>query len=515
MLARPHVITAALALAACGDRRPPDDTLVMVIDAPMVTSDARYAISNNDTKLGRLVASGLTAVDTATMEPRLDLAERYDRLDDLTYDFTLRAGITFADGTPVTAADVAWTFTSVIAKDSDAVAHKQLAERFTSVEALDARRVRFHLTAPLATLFSDLDFGVLERAKAGPDGKFAGGIVAGAGPYILTSLGPTGATLVANPRAAGAVPKVPKVELRVVKDSSARVLMLLGGSADLCQNCVRLDLLGDLAAQDAVHVERGPSALLTYLMMNTEDPQLKDPRVRQAIALALDREAIIHAKLSDRAVVATGLLPPDLWAYRGDVARWPHDPARARALLDEAGVRDPDGAGPEPRLRLTYKTSSDAFRLAIARVIAAQLADVGIEVEVRAFEFATFFADVKKGQFQLASMQTSDITEPDYLYTYFHSDRIPGPKNPDGGNRWRYRNARVDALTTLGRRQLDRAARLATYGEVQEILARDLPIIPLWHEDNVAITNAAVHGYTILPNARWAGLVTTAKSPAQ
>jgi peptide/nickel transport system substrate-binding protein len=522
MPARPDATTAAVAIAAavaltaaCGTRRPPDDTLVMVIDAPMTTSDARYAVTNNDSKLARLIAAGLTAVDTASMEPRLDLAERYDRIDDLTYDFTLRAGLVFSDGAPVTAADVAWTFTSTIAKDSDAVARKQLAERFTAVEALDARRVRFHLTAPLATLLSDLDFGILERARAGADGKFAGGIVIGAGPYTLSDNGATGAHLVANPRAPGPVPKIAHVDLRVVKDTSARILMLLGGSADLCQNCARMDLLADLDQQPGIKVVHGPSALLTYLMMNNEDPALRDPRVRQAIALALDRDAILHAKLSDRAVLATGLLPPDHWAYRGDVARWSHDLARARALLDEAGVRDPDGDGPAPRLKLTYKTSSDGFRVAIARVIAAQLAEVGIEVDVRAFEFATFFADIKKGQFQLASMQTSDITEPDYLYTYFHSERIPNPKNPDGGNRWRYRNARVDELTTLGRRQLDRAARLSSYGEVQAILARDLPIIPLWHEDNVAITNAAVSGYTILPNARWVGLVTTTKTPRE
>jgi peptide/nickel transport system substrate-binding protein len=220
---------------------------------------------------------------------------------------------------------------------------------------------------------------------------------------------------------------------------------------------------------------------------------------------------VIAAKLGGHAVPATGLMAPGHWAYAGDVERWDHDADRARRLLDEAGLTDPDGPGPRPRLRLTYKTSSDQFRVAIARVLAAQLGEVGIEVDVRAFEFATFFADVKKGQYQLASMQTTDIGEPDFYLTYFHSDRIPSKADPDAGNRWRYRNARVDELVVQGRTELDRARRLAMYAEVQQIVAREVPIVPLWHEDNVVVANRDVTGYTITPNARLSGLVTTIK----
>src|SRR5262249_43086301 len=144
--------------------------------------------------------------------------------------------------------------------------------------------------------------------------------------------------------------------------------------------------------------------------------------------------------------------------------------------------------------------------VAIARVIAAQLAEVGIAVEVRPFEFATFFADVKKGAYQLASMQTAEITEPDYYFMYFHSSWIPTPDNPDGFNRWRYRNPRVDARTEAGRSELDRDRRLAIYAEVQRLVAEDVPIVPLWHEHNVVLTNVDVQGYTTTPNARLSGL---------
>jgi peptide/nickel transport system substrate-binding protein len=284
--------------------------------------------------------------------------------------------------------------------------------------------------------------------------------------------------------------------------------MLVGGSADLMQNALRGDLVDEVAQRPRVRVAAAPSTILTYMMCNLDDPILRDLRVREAIALALDRPAVIDARFEGRATLATGLLPPASWAYEPDVPRWTRDLPRARALLDAAGYRPgPDGV----RLRLVYKTSSDTFRVAIARLLAAQLAEAGIAVEVRAFEFATFFADVKKGDYQLATMQTAPITEPDFYFAYFHSSRIPTPDDPDAQNRWHYRNAELDRVTELGRHTLDPAARKPLYAVAQRLVARDLPIIPLWHEDNVALFNVGVTGYQLVADGRLAGLVTAAK----
>jgi peptide/nickel transport system substrate-binding protein len=509
------LVIAASAAAAGGcearDRRTPDDTVVILIENPVGTLDPRYTTSNYETKFSRLVAPGLVALDTPDMAPRLELAESMTLIDELTWEVALRADARFSDGTPVTAADVAWTYQTMIAEGSDSVYAKQFRERFTRIEALDERRVRFHLVAPLATFTTDVDMGILAAHAAGPDGRFPGGRVVGAGPYRLGSLGSTRLVLEASPHYHGEPPRLPRVDVRVVRDQSARIVMLVGGSADLVQNVVRLDLIDDVAERDRIAIDAGPSNILTYMMFNNEDPALDDVRVRQAIALAIDRRRIVEAKFSGRAVLATGLLPPDHWCYEPEVARWDYDPARARRLLDEAGFPDPDGDGPAPRLRLVYKTSADQFRVALARVIAAQLGDVGIDVEVRAFEFATFFADVKKGAYQIATMQTTDIGEPDFYRTYFHSGRIPSPADPNAGNRWRYRNARIDELTERGRRVVDLGERKRIYAEVQRIIADQVPIVALWHEDNVVLTNRDVVGYQILPNARFNGLVTVEK----
>jgi peptide/nickel transport system substrate-binding protein len=167
------------------------------------------------------------------------------------------------------------------------------------------------------------------------------------------------------------------------------------------------------------------------------------------------------------------------------------------------------------RLHLVYKTSADAFRVTIARIIAAQLARVGIDVEVRSFEFATVFADIKKGNYQIATMTSPEITEPDFYFWFFHSSRWPSAKDPDGSNRWRYANPRMDHLVEAGRSELDLGRRKALYAEAQRIAAEDLPIIPLWHEDNVVLHNVDVTGYQIVPNARFVGLISTSKAAIQ
>lgn len=489
-------------LAACPSRksRTPADTLVVVLDGVMTSADPRYTLSNYDGKLAKLAYAGLMAVDTPSLEPRLDLAMRVDRIDDLTYEVEVRPDAKFSDGSPVLAADVAFTFESMMAEDSDSPLHRGFSERFSKVEVTGERVVRFHLRSPLATFLTDIDFGIVSRTKKG------------AGPFIVRELDAQHALLDRNPHYVP-LPKMEHVEIKFVPDASARLLMLVGGSADLVQNGVRLDLLDEVAERPRVKLTASPSALLTYLIFNNDDPLLRDKRVRQAIALALDRPQLVSAMFDGRCVMATGLLPPSSAFYEPDVARWNRDLVRAKALLDEAGYRDPDGDGPTPRMSLVYKTSSDAFRVSLAKVIAAQLSQVGIAVEVRSFERLTFFADLKKGLYQLASAQTSDIADPDFYFTYFHSSRIPDAANPDGLNRWKYRNARVDELTKAGRAELDREKRKALYSEVQKILADELPVVPLWHEDNVTFTNRAVEGYTMTPNARLNGLVATWKHP--
>ncbi len=506
------MVAAAIAAASCGprDRRTPDDTAVVLVSEPFNNLDPRYTETAADIMLSRLIAPGLTTIETATLEPRLLLAASIDVREDA-IDVVIRPDARVSDGSPVTAADVAFTFESMRDPAMGSTLMRPMRDRFSRVEARGEREVRFHLVKPLATAMTDLDFGIVSRRAAGEDGRFAGGAVVGAGPYAIESFSPEEVRLRRSPTWSSADVHIERVRVRVVRDANARALMMVGGSADLTQNGVRVDLVDDLAARERVAVTTGRGARLTYLMLNTRDPALSDVRVRQAIALALDRERVLRTKLEGRAILATGLLPPGHWAYSGAVPTYHRDLARAAALLDAAGYRDPDGPGGRPRLRLTYKTSSDALRVALARVWAAQLGEVGIEVEVQSFEFATVFTDYKRGNYQIGSLQTATIAEPDFLLAYFHSSRIPTAEDPNALNRMRYASARVDELTDLGRRTLDRDRRRALYAEVQAILARDLPVVPLWHEDNVALTNVDLLGFELRPTGQLWGLAPASK----
>jgi peptide/nickel transport system substrate-binding protein len=508
------VLALAVALAACArkERRTADDTLVYVLDINLVDLDTRWALSSQEIKISRLLAPALVSVDQPSLEARLELAEAITSVDPRTWDVRVKPGIKFPDGSALTARDVAYTFRSTIDPANRAAYYRHYSERLDRVDVLDERTVRFHLKKPLATFVTDLDFGIVSEAGAmRHGGRWPGGFTVGAGAFQLTHLEPGLAVAERNPHYFGPPPPMRRIEFRSMADINARLLVLVGGSADLMINAVRLDLLPRLEEKPRLHITTAPSALLSYLMLNNADPILADARVRRAIAYAIDRDKIVRGKFDGRAVLATGLIPPGHWAYSGDVVRYDHDPARARALLDEAGFADPDGDGPLPRFTLVYKTSSDGFRLAIARLIAEYLGEVGIAVDVRPFEFATFFADVKKGNYQLASMQTAEIAEPDMYYPYFHSERIPTPELPDLGNRWRYSSQRADELIMRGRHTLERDARKGIYAELQRVLSEDVPIVPLWHEHNVVIANRTVAGFELLPNARIPSLARVVK----
>ena len=217
---------------------------------------------------------------------------------------------------------------------------------------------------------------------------------------------------------------------------------------------------------------------------------LRDVRVRQAIAYAIDRKAIIEYLRRGLGVPAVGLLPALSWAFAADAFSFPYDPARARALLDEAGYLDPDGDGPRPRLRLSLKTSSTLeFNRLQATVIQQNLRAVGIDLDVRSYEFATLFADVLKGNFQMYTLQwtAGSLADPDILRRVFHSTQVP----PAGFNRGYYSNPRVDALLDQAATSADQARRIELFKEVQRLVALDVPYVSLWNKTNI-VDGAAI-----------------------
>jgi peptide/nickel transport system substrate-binding protein len=498
-------------VASCNPARVPDDELVVLIEQPPASIDPRYAVSGWDFKLLHLVYAGLVSVDNPSLEPMTVLADAVVP-DGNDWVVTLREA-RFSDGHRVTADDVAYTLERLLDPKTGG-ASARLRRGFQDAglertEVVTPQKLIFHLSHAHAPFITDLDFGILARPQPG---TAADAKPIGAGPYVLASHDAETWRLERNPYYFDGPAKMRVLTFKTIRDDNSRLLALVGGSGDLTQNTISPLLLDAVIAQPRLQVSTGRSSVYSYLGVNCEDEILKDVRVRRAIAHAIDRRLIIKTKLRDRAVLATGMLPTFHWAYEGNVDNYEHDPQKAKALLDEAGYPDPDGDGPLPRFTLVYKTSNNRFRVAVAQVIASMLAEVGIAVDLRVNEFATFFADVKKGNFQLFSMQIPEISEPELYTNFFASQRIPTRENLDaGGNKVRYRRPELDKLLEAGRRELDRPRRKLIYGEVQRLLARDLPVISLWHEDNVAAMRKGVSGYEILPTGQFTNLKQTSK----
>jgi peptide/nickel transport system substrate-binding protein len=264
----------------------------------------------------------------------------------------------------------------------------------------------------------------------------------------------------------------------------------------LLQNDLEPDTLPWLEKNVTAEIDTRPGTTFQYIGINCSHPPLKDPKVRRAIAMAIDRERIIRHLLKDLATPANSLLSPFNWAYDKSVPHHPFDPRRAKRLLDEAGFPDPDGDGPLPRLRLSFKTTTIELRRRIAEAFKEQLGHVGIELEIRSYEWGTFYSDIKNGNFHLYSLAWVGIMDPDIYYQILHSSAVP----PNGDNRGRYINRSLDTLLEQGRTNTDPAQRKAIYAEVQQIIAADLPFIPLWWVKNVVVRSPAVHGFKSYPD---------------
>ena len=282
------------------------------------------------------------------------------------------------------------------------------------------------------------------------------------------------------------------VRFAVVPDATTRALELRKGSADATINALTPDTVNTLQRDPSLAVERAPGTVLAYLGFNLRDPILKDVRVRQAIAYALDRRPMIEYLWRGQAQLARSVLPPQSWAYNGNVPTYNHDPGKARELLDAAGYPAIDGV----RFHLTMKTSTDENTRLMVAVMQQQLRAVGIVLDIRSFEFATFFSDVTRGAFQLYGLRWIGGNEDPDIFEYaFDSAKFP----PNGANRGFYSNPKVDALIDRARREVDPAVRKPLYAELQLILARELPYIDLWYLDNVVVHNKRVVNLKLNP----------------
>jgi peptide/nickel transport system substrate-binding protein len=458
--------------------------------------DPRFVGDAYGLKLSRLLHASLVTIDPATLEPVLDLAASVVSEGPQRYRVELKPGLRFADGSSLDAQDVVATFRALVDPRVKS-RHRSIYARLSKVWAEAERVVVFELSEPHATFVTDLEMPVL-RAEDAFRRFGAGEQPVGAGPYVLRSRTRGSLLLAPNPHHA---PRA-RGDLRfiVVRDDNVRALRMLAGAGDLAQGVLPHLLLPLFARRPELRVRSAKGAGTTYIGINLLHPVLRDARVRQAIAHAIDRPGLIRHKLGGHASLASSWIPEAHWAYAPDTPSYAHDPRRARELLAAAGQ---SAARP---LTLVLRTSSDRSILSLGRAIASMLRGVGVELEVRPSETATLLSDLARGRFELVLMQVPELFEPNLLTWFFSSERIPEPGVREGGNRFRMRSAELDRALALGARELERGRRVAIYRDVQHILARELPVIPLWHEDVIAVVSRRLFDYEVPRDARFGTL---------
>ena len=480
------VAIITLALSGCHSRTDNNVIRFGLASAP-VTLDPRYSTDAISSRINRLIYSQLIDFDAAS-QPVPALAT-WQKLTPTRFRFFLREHQrVFHDGTRLTAHDVKATFDSILSGDNTSP-HQSTLHMVENIVVIDDDTVDFYLNTPDPLFPGYLEVGILPAAK-----------IAAQHPFNIKPVGSGAFRFLDWPeRDRLRVQRIADqqvFEFLHIKEENTRVLKLLRGEIDMLQNDIDAELIKYLEQQPQVSVSKAPGSNFSYLGFNLQDDVVGQRAIRQAIAHAIDRKAIITHLFAGRARVADTLLTPDHWAGHLGLTGYDYDQERALELLAQLGFSKTNP------LRITYKTSNNPFRIRLATIIQSQLAAVGIDASIRTYDWGTFYGDIKSGNFQMYSLAWVGINLPDIFRHVFHSQSVP----PNGANRGRYQNVHLDNLLDKAAIEQDVNKQAALYREIQEVLHQELPYVPLWYEDHVYVAKDNVKGYRIRVDGNYDGL---------
>lgn len=475
-----------------------DAPFVILLDSAPATLDPLRATD----AVGVRISHQLLHRTLVELDPQLQIApgvfSAWQVRDGVRYRFSLRSDLRFQDGRPIEAEDAAHTLRAFMDPERGSAYGVVLREKIAQVEVLDAHTLQIVLRAADASFLADLILPLLPR-------EFSGGVPRnGSGRYALAHQKTNEFTLIrTNSTSASDAPvgQSPMLIFKVVRDANTRLLKFRKGDVQLGINVLPADKIAHFrrsSLAERYRVVTSPGLSFQYLGLNVEHAALSKPAVRRALAHAIPVEALIRHRQHNLATKARGLLPEGSRYNDPQVQAIPHDEARARELLDAAGYPEQEGL----RLRLSYKTSTDHNAILQARIIQQALRRVGVELDIRSYEWATFYADIKNGDFDLYSLRWIGVSEPAFYYELLHSSRVP----PVGRNRGRYANPQMDALLEQARQSTTEVDRVRLYRRIHALSAETLPYLPLWHNHNVALMDRRLEGFSLHPSGSFAGI---------
>ena len=489
----------------------PDDVLRIGLASSPVTLDPRFSTDATSSRINRLLYARLVEFNEKQL-PIPGLA-KWQLISPLHYRFflnkevlnkdvlnkgKLREGLrgnsrTFHDGSRLTASDVKATYDAIL-DPKTASPHRATLNMIDVIDVVDENTIDFYLSRHDLLFPAYLVIGILPEKYIKNNHSFSRQPV-GSGPFKFSSWPEDGKLFLHRLKDNQVVSFVR------VKEDTVRVLKLIRGEIDMLQNDLSPELLSHLNKQKNISVTHARGSNFTYLGFNLEDEMVGQQKVRRAIALSIDREAIIKYVMAGAARPASALLLPDHWAGNSGLDEISYDPEQARALLAEAGFTKNNP------LRLTYKTSTNAYRVRLATVLQSQLKKVGIEVDLRSYDWGTFYGDIKGGNFQMFSLSWVGIKTPDIFRYVFHSDSVP----PNGANRGRFKDDVSDNLIKMAGEALTLEKQAIHDRELQNRLLKELPYVPLWYEDHVFAARDGITGYKLGLDGNYDGLADVIK----
>ncbi len=442
-----------------------------------------------------------------------ELASDIKRSDDgLTYTFALHDNVKFQDGRPFSSADVKYTldllFSSTFAKSASfyEVSGNDKHSYIKSVETPDEKTVVVTLIKPWVGLLSNL-VPVAIIPKDSYESQKTHPLGTGAYKFLSYDNSQQVVDLEAFPDYWEGPPKIQSLRVRVISDMNALQAELRAGRVDIAPMPTSLspDAVKQLSQEKDLQVQAFPGSNVFLLTLNTSSVPLDNVKVRQAIAYAIDREAMIKSLLLGYAKLAHSIIPEESWSYSSG-QKYSYDPAMAKRLLDEAGFKDPDGDGPQMRFSkpIVYKLSGSSLAgRNYAGVIQNYLKEVGIPISIETTEQNTLFEEVARGHFQIFYSQwVGGNQDPIFYKDLFATSEIPS-ETRKSRNRSRYSNKELDPLLEEAVNTFDRQKALDLYKRIQEIVSRDVPVFPLWYGSNIIIARKNVENIQVNASGDW------------
>ncbi|MBB3086818.1 ABC transporter substrate-binding protein [Geodermatophilus sabuli] len=414
-----------------------------------------------------------------TMEPSL-ATEWATSEDDLTWTFTLREGVTFHDGSEFDSADVVYSYNRIIDEDLSN------AYRFANVESVAAdgpQTVVITLTQPTPNLLERI--GAFKGMSIIPEGA-ADELdltteAIGTGPFRLESSDASSTVLTAYEDYWGGAPSIDGVEFRYITEPAAALTALQNGEVQWTDN-IPPQQIESLQGDDTVELQTTPSVDSWYMSMNYARPPFDNRDVRRAISFAVDREAVAEAAWFGAAQPNQTAIPQDSF-FHSDYAPFSPDPDQARQLLQQAGVQTPLTMG-------LMVTDEYPETVTAAQVVAGQLEQVGITVEIETLDFATWLDRQGKGDYDAFLLGWLGNLDPAAYYEEQH--KTGGSNNYQG-----YSNPQVDQLLAAGAAETDPDARKAIYDQAAQLIVDDVSYLYLYNPDVVQAWAPGLSGYQI------------------